>query len=316
MLYSMKGRCIGVSLFPTLLQIKNRSKIVDTFPEDRIFLHDDMKRKHDRETPQYICISGSITVEAAIIIPMCACFFAFVLFYFQIMQIYISVQSALEQAGGRIAVLSELEMDENRINSVVETKEDVKRDIEYLALVKGQIYLNLKENAAIAHYVSGGAMGISLLTSEFDGDYILLKANYRVKFPIKLFGIIDFSVTQKTRFRKWTGWHSVEETKGELFVYVTEHGEVYHLRKSCPYLDLSIRCTLIEEIPKLRNENGEKYIKCQLCKENEMEKEKVYITDYGNKYHSSINCTGLKRMIYQKKRSELGGMSRCVKCSM
>ena len=198
----MKGRCIGVSLLPTLLQIKNHSKIENTFPEDRIFLHNDIKRKYNRETPQCICISGSITVEAAIIIPMFACFFAFILFYFQIMQIYINVQNALEQAGGRIAILSEMEIAEDRMDSVVENKKDITQNIEYLALAKTQVYLKLKENAAIAHYVSCGVMGINLLASEFDGDYILLKANYRVKFPIKIFGNIDFFVTQKTRFRK------------------------------------------------------------------------------------------------------------------
>ena len=231
------------------------------------------------------------------------------------MQIYINVQDALEQAGGRIAVLSELEITENIIEDAVEKKEDVKQNIEYLALTKGQIYLKLKENTAIANYVSGGAMGINLLASEFDRDYILLKANYRVKFPVKLFRNIDFSITQKTRFRKWTGWHSLDETEEELFVYITEYGDVYHLRKSCPYLDLSIHCVLKEQIPNLRNKNGEKYAKCQLCKKNEPEKDKVYITDYGNKYHDSINCTGLKRMIYQRKYSDLGGMSGCVKCS-
>ncbi len=293
-----------MSLLSTFLRIKNHSKIENTFPEDSIFLYDDIRKKHHRETPQCTCLEGSITVEAALIIPIFACFFAFVLFYFQIMQIYIGVQGSLEQAGGRAAVLAELE-----------TKEEAKGNLEYLALIKGQMYLSLKENLAVANYVEGGVMGISLLTSEFKGDYVLLKANYRIRFPIKLFGRIDFSVTQKTRFRKWTGWHSLEETDDEIFVYLTQYGEVYHLRKSCPYLDLSIHPVSLEQLSKLRNANGEKYDNCLFCIKNEVEKREVYITNYGNKYHSSINCIGLKRVIYQKKLSELGGISGCRKCS-
>ena len=298
----MKGRCMGVSLFVKLSQTKCNSRIKKSFPEDHVsecYSH----VKKNRETPLCTCKKGSITLEAAVIIPLFAGFFAFVLFYFQIMQVQISVQGALEQTGRMLSVLSA-----KKENEIIE-------DVRYLSMAKGMMYAKLKEDKLIEQFVKGEIWGIRILESEFDGDYILLKADYIMDFPIKLFGNTEFNVSQKARFRKWTGWHTLSETSKKEMVYVTPHGEVYHLRKSCSYLTLSVRKAMVEEIVLLRNANGGKYKKCGLCERNIGLNEIIYITDYGDKYHFSVSCSGLKRTIYQKRLSEVGGMRPCRKCS-
>ena len=68
-------------------------------------------------------------------------------------------------------------------------------------------------------------------------------------------------------------------------------------------------------IPTLRNMNGSKYKECMMCKEENEEESYIYITRYGNKYHYSMGCSGLKRTIYQKSLSEVEGMKLCTKCS-
>lgn len=276
------------------------------FPGDRISTCYSYK-KIQRETPQCICMTGSITVEAAIILPLFACFFSFLLFYFQIMKIEISVQSALEQTGKILAVYAE--------------KEEYQEisDLTYLSIAKGMMYSKLREDAVVTQFVKGGVFGISLLDSEFAGDYILLKADYVMKFPIKLFGSKNFLISQKTRLRKWIGWHSLNANSEEEIVYVTTHGEVYHLRRSCPYLELSIHKIPARELVFIRNKSGGKYSECEICgmglKKIIYFKQEVYITDYGDKYHFSVACNGLKRTIFQVKLSQVGEMAGCRKCS-
>lgn len=304
----MKGRYIGVSLFIQSSQIKYNCEMKKSFPEDQISTSCFFV-KSQRETPLCTCMRGSITVEAAVILPLFACFFSLLLFYFQIMKVEISVQSALEQTGRILAVYAEKE-----------AYQEVD-DLKYLSIAKGMVYSELREDTVIAQFVKGGALGISLLNSEFQGDYILLKANYVMKFPIKLFGGKDFWISQKTRLRKWTGWHSLSINSEEETVYVTMYGEVYHLRRSCPYLDLSIQKISAQELVSIRNANGGRYDECELCgmgidlKESIYSKQELYITNYGDKYHFSVTCNGLKRSIFQIKLSQVGGMAGCRKCS-
>jgi len=104
----MKGRCIGVSLFLYLLQNKYNNRIKKAFPEDKVSVSY-FSKSIQRETPQCICMTGSITVEIAIILPLFACFFSFLLFYFQIMKVELSIQDALEQTGRIMAVYAEKE---------------------------------------------------------------------------------------------------------------------------------------------------------------------------------------------------------------
>lgn len=300
----MKGRCVGVSLFMYFSQYKNHNKIKKSLPGEKAFLNH-FHTKGDGEAPQCTCQKGTLTVEAAVILPLFVCFFALLLFYFRMMQMQLIVQGALEETGRSLAILSAEELQESSEN-----------EIEYWALAKGMLYLKLKDYAVVEQYIKGGSLGISLLASEFDGDYILLKADYIMEFPVKLFGTENFLMCQKTRFRKWTGWHSVDKADAEeVLVYITENGEVYHMRKSCPYIDLSIQKISWIQLQEKRNYSGEIYDACELCGDEGNQKSMVYITNYGDRYHCLISCSGLKRTIYTKKLSEAGGMPACSKCS-
>lgn len=297
----MKGRCIGVSL--ALHYIKNRKyKNEKSLPKKKQSLHFYIEKER-REAPQCIWQRGALTVEAAVILPLLACFFSFLLFYFRIMQVQIAVQDSLEQTARKIAVFSVKEL---------EASEDA---VEYFAVAKSLVYLELRQNAVVEKYVSGGALGVSLLASEFDGDYILLRANYGMNFPVNLLGRKIFLISQKAQVRKWTGWHVVNAgMEAGMTVFVTQYGEVYHMRTSCPYLKLSIQSVAESVIFTCRNENGGKYKACERCVTGTSETGTAYITAYGERYHYEIGCSGLKRTVYQKKLSEVGGMEACPKC--
>lgn len=298
----MKGRCSGVSLFNCFSTYIIYYKIRKPLPGVLKSLYS-LCCFSKRETPHCACRKGSMTIEAAIVLPLFVGFFAFILFYFRIMQVQLTVQGALEETGRNLALLAVKELEEPVEN------------IGYEVIAKGMLSLKLKDDRFIEQYVSGGATGVMLAMSEFEGDYIELNANYIMKFPIKFWGKRDFLICQRTQFRKWNGWHGVliNPEIAEL-VYVTEYGEVYHMRRSCTYLNLSIQKILREELEIRRNYSGERYEICELCGD-ESDSAVVYITNYGECYHNTITCSGLKRIIYQKLLSEVGGMPACTKCS-
>ena len=57
-----------------------------------------------KETPGCTCPSGSMTLEAAVVVPILACLFTFVLFFFRVMQVQLCVQDALEDTGRTLSV--------------------------------------------------------------------------------------------------------------------------------------------------------------------------------------------------------------------
>ena len=87
---------------------------------------------------------------------------------------------------------------------------------------------------------------------------------------------------------------------------------VYHRDYHCTHLELSIHMVLQSEIESLRNEGGGKYHPCQHCIKGAGGG--VYITDTGDRYHSSLSCSGLKRTIYAVPLSEVAGKGACSRC--
>lgn len=58
-----------------------------------------------------------------------------------------------------------------------------------------------------------------------------------------------------------------------------------------------------------------KYKRCEHClKYSKTVGTYIYITDYGDRYHMSGHCSGIKRNIKKVKKSKVGGMSECNKC--
>ena len=289
-----------MSLFICFYKYINRKKTKESLPGAQTF----WRCARKREAPQYTCRAGSLTVEAAVILPLFAAFFSFLLFFFQIMNVQLVIQGALEETARNLAVLSVKEL---------ETPEE---EPEYLLMAKSLLLLKLSEEAESLRFVRGGIPGVSVMGSDFGQDEIALRANYIMSFPVELFGSQDFFVCQTAYYRKWNGM-DYEEEKGvpDELVYVAEYGEVYHRKKSCPYLTLSIREVLWLQLDKERNKRGECYEACEYCCEKINDTKVVYVTDYGDKYHDTMTCSGLKRTIYQKRFSEVGGMPACGKCA-
>ena len=151
---------------------------------------------------------------------------------------------------------------------------------------------------------------------EVNNDLIMQTKVIKME-PLITFADFPFARTiVNCRVRKWTGYDVTkvqEEEKKEEWVYITPYGESYHRSRECRYLSLSIKAASVEGIKESRNQSGEIYRICESCKANGITGICFY-TEHGNRYHTSLYCSGLKRTVRTVKKTEVGSRHACSAC--
>ena len=69
----------------------------------------------------------------------------------------------------------------------------------------------------------------------------------------------------------------------------------------------------VTEVGKKLNEDEKHYTSCEYCKDSGFVTV-VYITNYGDRYHTTIKCRGLRRYVKSVLLSEIEGVQPCSKC--
>lgn len=271
----------------------------------------------NRGISRYICQKASLTVEAAAVLPFYVCFMVFILYFFRIMQVQAGVAQSLQYAGRRAAAECCTEDHVTEKKQEAEQTETQKKGGTYVNLLKAKFYFQqeLKKQNCPTKFIRGGVSGICFAQSDCSGNYIELKAVYVMKLPVSLFGNIKYQIVQQEKCRKWTGYQPGQDTEqNDNWLYYTEYGTVYHAVRTCTHLDLSIQGTPYSRISDYRNKSGGKYHTCEKCGSSVSNQGMVYITDYGDRYHASLTCSGLKRSIYMIRRSKATEKRMCKKC--
>lgn len=139
------------------------------------------------------------------------------------------------------------------------------------------------------------------------------------RYQIPFLGSRFFRVNtwQQMKVSSYDGESMVLE-KGEEgnYVYLAENSKVYHKDEFCVYLNPGITSIRYSGIEEERNKSGGRYKACQSCGKgvsfggNTL----VYITPYGDRYHSSRQCPGLKRGVHKVLLSQTGDLPACSKC--
>ena len=258
------------------------------------------KSRSNKGTPRCTFCAAVMTIEAALVLPLLACFFVSILFFFRVMQTQLELQKALDDTARQMAVYLAEEQDSGNAG---------------LAMAKAVLWRELSDREEVKNCISGGKLGVSLLGSRITKDEVQLKAVCQIPLPVQLFWNWKLTLIQKAECRKWTGWNG-EGTggNGDVWVYVTETGQVYHTSNACTYLTLSIQSVDRATVGSLRNEAGGRYEACLLCGDAENAWDKVYITNQGNCYHGDLGCSGIKRTVYMVRLSEAGERGACSRC--
>lgn len=162
---------------------------------------------------------------------------------------------------------------------------------------------------------------LETVTQGKEGDCIRLDYVYAVTLPIGGFGYKKVWVRQRSMVHIFNGY---DDARGDIigeqkvYVYVTKQGSVYHKKRSCSVLQLSVRSVTGSRINKERNTEGKIYRKCKKCTRGYTNAELVglslFVTDYGVKYHVRANCPELTRTVKVIRIEEAGTRRACKIC--
>lgn len=246
--------------------------------------------------------SASLTVEAAIAFPV---FLFVMLTVMQLFAVYDHAQkcsAALAQTAREMAVGAYL-LEHEEADTLPET------------------VLSAAYAAARTSFLAGksdAARNENYLLSSFraEDELIDLVLTYQMKSPTGMIRLPFTVFLQRACVRAWTGregssGEQKEEEDPHTIVYVAENGRVYHKDRNCTHLKLAISSVGLEAAKTMKNVYLQRYKPCEIC--GKKAGSKVYITTDGNRYHSSLDCPGLKRTVREAYLDEIS-LPPCSRC--
>ena len=256
-------------------------------------------------------MTASITVEASFALPLFLFFCIQMISILNLLHLHSSIEAVLHQEVCKVSV-------EAYAYDRIATGENHLEDLMQSLWIKEKVIDRVGKEYLDHSLIEGGSRGIQIayLQSDSGQDVVDVALCYRVRPAVDLLGFSGFTMVNRCQMKAWTGYQIQEETSegedGEEYVYVTETGTVYHKDRGCSHLMLSIRTVDMTDVAELRNESGGKYYPCENCGHDGGKS--IYITDQGDRYHSSLGCSGLKRTVYTIPLSQVGGRKPCSRC--
>lgn len=242
---------------------------------------------------------GSLSLEAAIVVPIF--FFAMLClaYLLEMMAIQTTVRNGLYSAGKEVA------------------KEAYSGGFITAGELEHKIIENIGKDRLGRSIIMGGTGGIDCTETKCHRTtgVMDLSVQYQVEIPVLMFRIAPVTCEETLRVKGWTGYvaHAGNGAKEEI-VYVTDTGIVYHRDAQCTYLDMSVQSVHRDDVEELRNQSGGRYYACESCGNAQTDSTLLYITLYGTRYHTSLECKKIKRNIYAISIDEAYGLGGCSKC--
>ena len=258
-------------------------------------------------------LQGSITAETAFVLPLFVFFCVQLMSVISLIQLHSALTSALHQEVSK-AALRAYALDQGGESGYAETERILEEN-----LIKSRVLDRAGREYLDHSMIKGGSSGIRILyTPKTDRqDTVDIILTYQIRPMTNILGFSGFSMASRCRMKAWTGYRLEEKVslseKEEELVYITPTGSVYHKSRNCTHLALSVRPVETDSLGVLRNEDGGKYYPCEHC--GSIAGGIVFLTDQGNRYHTSLFCSGLKRTIYTVAISQTGGRVPCRRCS-
>ena len=251
------------------------------------------------DTGKRINASGSLSIEAALVLPM----FLFMMVCMLSLSALLLFQIKLKESLHEEAKYAAMNSVDKGFPSEGELKDKILEGM-------GNKIFNIAP-------IKNGANGIDFSNQGTNDEVLMLQATYQAKLYYDMFGLFDKRFTQSVTVHDWNGYRRglTEEigTNEEKYVYVTNDSEVYHIDRNCSHIKLKISAISGANLEAARNSDGGKYKSCEHCHSKKSDAN-LYITADGDKYHNSLGCSGLKRTVITVRETDVGDKRKCSRC--
>lgn len=249
--------------------------------------------------------NGSLTVETALVLPIFLFVFISLLYFLVVIQYTNCVLEGVHQTAKDMAIKS-YAISKN-INST--------GYVGSVALSETYVRANVNKYLTNVDMKTGS---INYIKSTINNDLIDIIAEEKIQIPYSFLGNNRFFLLERVYIHPWTGYNestaiNPSTNSSEELVYITSSGSVYHKNRNCSHLKVNPKPISNSELLTKRNVEGGKYYPCEYCRPTKSSRIS-YITDFGNRYHSSMNCGAITRDIHTIKISEAGSRRACRDC--
>ena len=255
-------------------------------------------------------VRASMTVEAAMVTPLFVFALTVLISIIMVTGVQMRVRKAVYESVRSASCLPyNLGMSSERTSATF-TKAGA------LGAVKGFFLQQMSGYTTAAGLIEGGAGGVSITADFFNREAaaIHVTAHYNAKIPLAFFAGGTIPVEQDVESYAWLGDEFMDSGSTEKIVYITPHGTVYHEDINCTYLKPMVYSEPVSNVTSLRNAGGEKYRECEACtKRSGITPASVYITRYGNRYHTNPNCVKIRHEVISVPVSKVAGRHLCLK---
>lgn len=282
---------------------RNNSPKIWNIQQKRNQEHEIKKDKMEyKRASQFSSDSGYITVEASIVVPLFLIMMMGFALWIQVFMVEAEIQKGVTETGKYMA---------RQVYKYEKLGDKAQLLDKFSGLIiegKWKDYVN--EEFLNQSCLVDGIKGVSFQNSRYDesSDSIKIHVKYKVQISLPFIGNYQLPMTAATEQKSFTGY---QHSSGE-YVYIAESGKVFHTDRKCTHIALSIR-KVYDTTKYASGKSG--YTACERCtKYYEGVSSYFYITTYGKKYHTSLQCSGLKRTIQKVKLGEVKGLGQCLKC--
>lgn len=250
---------------------------------------------------------GSATVEALLVMPVVFLFIISIAWLLEVFRIHSQIGDIVNRAGNNLVAMS------YAYSVISDTGSSKQERDELVGLIGSVAYSELFLKSEIAKdSVSDEIYDLKCFFSRVSlEEEIDLKVSYKVKPFIEIFGYDGLILSNRFYSKAYTGYAGKET--GEEYVYISSQAEVYHTSENCPALNTTIEAIPFCDVENERGIDRQKYYPCRVCGYGEHD-EFVYITPYGNRYHTRSDCPDLTRSIKKIPITEIGDRRKCYFC--
>lgn len=244
--------------------------------------------------------TGSATVEACLVVPLFLFFLLAVSGLSMLFMAEAHIHQSLAEAANDTATYCYLEKklqkeDGQTVNGLVNT-----------AVLSSRFQNYLGNDFYVERMVANGKKGI-VVWAETDTDnpkIFTAKAVCTARISVPLIGELRLSLSDQVKKKAFVGYS--KEEKMDEYVYITPNQEVYHVRRNCTHLLLSVQ----QKSAAQKNH----YSPCSFCGKSGNAADVIYVAKTGDVYHYRRDCSGLKRTVRRVKKEEVEGLPPCSRC--